>query len=142
MASINDRLLAVFVEARYRKKEGPVAKTWDDESRTYFRSIGIRTEASPSMYTSVHYVIEPNSRTKYTCEIQVRTLMEEVWGEVSHTINYPRPIDNLASTEQIKVLARVTSSCSRLVDSIFRTADEHYKRVAAAKLRKKRAKGM
>lgn len=142
MARINDRLLAIFDEARYRKKEGPVAKTWDDESRTYFRSIGIRTEASASMYTSVHYVIEPNSRTKYTCEIQVRTLMEEVWGEVSHTINYPRPIDDLASTEQIKVLARVTSSCSRLIDSIFRTTDEHYKRMAVAKRRKKRAQEM
>ena len=34
------------------------------------------------MYTSVHYVIGSASRTTVTCEIQVRTLMEEVWGEV------------------------------------------------------------
>ena len=71
------------------------------------------------MYTSVHYVIEPNSRTKSTGEIQVRTLAEEIWGEVDHTINYPKKSSILPCREQIKVLARVTSSCTRLVDSIF-----------------------
>ena len=60
-----------------------------------------------------------------TAEIQVRTLMEEVWGEVDHTINYPNPIDSLACSEQLKVLARVTSSASRLVDSIFASVDDH-----------------
>jgi hypothetical protein len=41
------------------------------------------------MYTSVHYIIGSGSQTPLTCEIQVRTLMEEVWGEVDHKINYP-----------------------------------------------------
>ena len=35
------------------------------------------------MYTSVHYVVSSKSRTKVTCEIQVRTLMEEVWGSTT-----------------------------------------------------------
>ena len=73
---------------------------------------------------SVHYVVQPNSRTELTCEIQVRTLMEEVWGEVDHQINYPVKANSLSCREQIKVLARVTSSCSRLVDSIFFTHQE------------------
>jgi putative GTP pyrophosphokinase len=126
MDAINKALLALFEEERYRLREGPVAKTWDDESRTYFKEIGIKTQTSSSMYTSVHYVIEPNRRTKYTCEIQVRTLMEEVWGEVSHKVNYPHATDSVACSEQLKVLARVTSSCTRLVDSIFRS-DEDYR---------------
>ncbi len=118
---INKELLAIFKEQRWVKLEGPSARTWDDESRQYFRNIGIKTERSSSMYTSVHYVVRPNSRTELTCEIQVRTLMEEVWGEVDHQINYPEKANNLSCREQIKVLARVTSSCSRLVDSIFFT---------------------
>jgi ppGpp synthetase/RelA/SpoT-type nucleotidyltranferase len=60
-----------------------------------------------------------------TAEIQVRTLMEEVWGEVDHTMNYPYPVESLACREQLKVLARVTSSASRLVDSIFATVADH-----------------
>ncbi|MGH9905928.1 MAG: hypothetical protein ACRD8U_10160 [Pyrinomonadaceae bacterium] len=53
-----------------------------------------------------------------TYEIQVRTLADEIWGEIDHKINYPYPHDSLSCREQIKALARVASSCSRLVDSI------------------------
>lgn len=111
----------IFSEQKYDVLEGPFARTWDDESREFFQECGIQTQVSPTMYTSVHYVIGSASRTTVTCEIQVRTLMEEVWGEVDHTINYPTPTDLLTSKEQLKVLARVTSSATRLVDSIFAT---------------------
>ena len=94
-------------------------------SREYFNKLSIETQSSPSMYTSVHYVIGSGSRTQVTCEIQVRTLMEEVWGEVDHTINYPHASSSLSCREQLKVLARVTSSATRLVDAIFATSHEH-----------------
>ena len=74
------------------------------------------------MYTSIHYVLGSNSVTRTTCEIQVRTLAEELWGEVDHAMNYPKESNIQTCREQIKVLARVTSSCSRLVDSIYRAA--------------------
>jgi putative GTP pyrophosphokinase len=121
---IHDELVAIFEEQRWILVEGPVAKTWDDESRAYFGALGWQTEKSESMYTSVHYVVQPNSRTEVTCEIQVRTLMEEVWGEVDHAINYPVKSVSQSCREQIKVLARLTSSCSRLVDSIFLASTE------------------
>lgn len=121
---IHDELVVIFDEQRWILVEGPIAKTWDDESRAYFRSLGWQTEDSESMYTSVHYVVQPNSRSELTCEIQVRTLMEEVWGEVDHTINYPIQSTSQSCREQIKVLARLTSSCSRLVDSIFLSSVE------------------
>lgn len=77
---INNVLLALLDEHRYVVVEGPVARTWDEEYKTYFRQIPIDTVTSPRMYTSVHYVIEANTKTKYTAEIQVRTLAEELWG--------------------------------------------------------------
>lgn len=101
----------------------PTAKTWDNEMEAYYKGVGMNIDQSLEMYTSVHYVIKPNSHLPITCEIQVRTLMEEVWGEVSHTVNYPHPTESLSCREQIKVLARVTSGCTRLVDSIFSTHD-------------------
>jgi len=114
---IDVELKRIFAEEAWTIIEGPTARTWDDESREYFSSIGTTTLPHPNLYTSVHYVIQPNS--KITCELQVRTLMEEVWGEVDHTINYPHKTDSVACKEQIKALARATSTCSRLVDSIF-----------------------
>jgi len=118
---INSRLLALLDENFYSVIEGPIARIWDDEYEAYYRSIGVETAKNPRMYTSVHYVVQPNTRTKRTIEIQVRTLAEELWGEVDHTINYPVESPRRACREQIKVLARLTSSCSRLVDSIFLT---------------------
>jgi putative GTP pyrophosphokinase len=117
-----DRLLkAIIQEQPIELLEGPSARTWDDESRAFFRSIGIETRDSETMYTSVHYVIASKSSTTVTCEIQVRTLMEEVWGEVDHAVNYPHPNEHVACREQIRALARSTSSATRLVDSIFAT---------------------
>jgi putative GTP pyrophosphokinase len=71
-------------------------------------------------YTSVHYLIQPSRGSELTCELQVRTVAEELWGEVSHKLNYPEPTTSLAMTEQLLVLARLTASCNRLVDALFR----------------------
>jgi putative GTP pyrophosphokinase len=121
IAEIDQRLKAIVVQEGYELSEGPIAKTWDDDSRQLFSTLGIAAEKSPSMYTSVHYVIRANKRTPLTCEIQVRTLIEEVWGEVDHSINYPHPSASRSCRDQLKVLARMTSSCTRLVDSIRAT---------------------
>jgi ppGpp synthetase/RelA/SpoT-type nucleotidyltranferase len=123
-AEIDKALREIFHNHKYRISEGPFARTWDDESRDYFRGLRIKLQKSPTLYTSVHYLIESASRAKVICEIQVRTLMEEVWGEVDHAINYPEPIDSIACREQIKALARATSSATRLVDSIFATVED------------------
>jgi len=118
---INRALKKIFDEELFTVVEGPTARTWDDESREFFKSVEIKTRKSPSLYTSVHYVIKPRKKTRYTCEIQVRTLMEEVWGEVNHSLNYPHETKSLACREQIAALARTTSASTRLVDAIFRS---------------------
>lgn len=121
MEKLNDCIQSIIAEQTIELMDGPSARTWDDEYRSYFKSIGIDTQDSENMYTSVHYVLKSNSRTAVTCEIQVRTLMEEVWGEVDHSINYPHKTDSVPCREQIRALARSTSSATRLVDAIFAT---------------------
>ncbi|MGP6421131.1 RelA/SpoT domain-containing protein [Pseudomonas putida] len=103
--------------------EPPKAYTWDPESVDFFRSLGVHTELKESHYTSLHYVIRPKAESDVVCEIQVRTLFEEIWGEVDHTLNYPSPTESVACSEQLRVLAKVVGAGSRLVDSIFRTAN-------------------
>jgi putative GTP pyrophosphokinase len=122
MERLNPALISSLSEG-YKLIKKPSARTWDDESRAYFEGIGITTEPSQRMYTSVHYVFETRSVTKFTCEVQVRTLAEELWGEVDHSMNYPNPVTVASCSEQIKVLARLTSACSRLVDSIYASMD-------------------
>lgn len=118
MGEIHTALVELLDQAQCNLYEQPFANVWDEESRAYFQAIGIKTEFNPRLYSSVHYVIQPRSKVEITCEIQVRTLADEIWGEIDHKINYPHPHESLACREQIKALARVASSCSRLVDSI------------------------
>lgn len=127
---IDFELKKILEEEKWIIVEGPTARTWDEESERYFEEIGIEVHQSPNLnlYTSVHYVVSPNSSYSITCEIQVRTLMEEVWGEVDHTINYPDKSESFSCREQIKALARATSSCSRLVDCIFSTHNHEMNR--------------
>jgi ppGpp synthetase/RelA/SpoT-type nucleotidyltranferase len=136
IAEMNRRILAVLREQRYRVNR-PVANIWDKEAEAYFKRLGFRIEFPETMYTSVHYDIELNRVTGVRCELQVRTLADEVWGEVSHTVDYPRATRSIACREQLKVLARVTSGCTRLVDSIFRSRQEFEReRPGRRKLRK------
>lgn len=102
--------------------EAPKAYTWDPEAQGFFASMGLEVEVKDSFYTSVHYLVRPRADSPLCCEIQVRTLFEEIWGEVDHTLNYPNPANNIACREQLRVLTKVVGAGSRLVDAIFRTA--------------------
>jgi len=103
--------------------EPPRAYTWDPESQKFFEAAGIQVQLKESFYTSVHYLVRPRADSPICCEIQVRTLFEEIWGEVDHSLNYPQPSPNLACREQLRVLAKLVGAGSRLVDSIFRSAE-------------------
>jgi putative GTP pyrophosphokinase len=117
---IHKLLSAKIEEGEFTLFEEPKAYTWDPESAQYFTGLGIQRELKESYYTSIHYVLRPNSRSLATCEVQVRTLLEEVWGEVDHTMNYPVPTDDLHCREQIRVLARLVGAGTHLADSIMR----------------------
>jgi ppGpp synthetase/RelA/SpoT-type nucleotidyltranferase len=127
---IDKHLKLILGEFEYQIVEGPDARTWDDEYRKFFSDLGFATTSSESMYTSVHYVIGSSSKLKMTCELQVRTLMEEVWGEVDHALNYPHKSESVACREQIRALARATSTSTRLVDAIFTTRNDEIVRQA------------
>jgi putative GTP pyrophosphokinase len=130
---LNAHLMPILEEA-HKVVRGPTAKVWDQETKEYFESISVKTEDNKRMYSSVHYLVQPNSQTTLTIEIQVRTLADEIWGEIDHKINYPHPHELLACREQIRALARLTSSCSRLVDSVMATHEDWMKVVCAEKV--------
>ncbi|BFH65759.1 hypothetical protein [Paenibacillus azoreducens] len=105
--------------------ESPKAYTWDPETVNFFSGLGIRCEQKESYYTSIHYLVKQKVDTSIICEIQVRTLFEEIWGEIDHSINYPQSIDSVACKEQIRVLSKLVSTGTRLADSIFRTYNDY-----------------
>ena len=124
LTSIHPAVLNILNEQKFELLKTPTAYYWDLEYKDLFQQIGIEAEQRESMYMTVHYDIVANQRKRITCEVQVRSLMEELWGEVSHRINYPNPSPNVFCQDQLKVLARLTSGCGRLVDTIFKMHHE------------------
>jgi ppGpp synthetase/RelA/SpoT-type nucleotidyltranferase len=102
------------------------AFTWDPESVDFYNHLGLITEVRETFYTSIHYLVKPNNPNAVVCcEIQVRTLFEEIWGEIDHTINYPHKTESIACKEQLRVLSKLVSTGTRLADSIFRSHKEY-----------------
>ena len=124
LSSIHPLVLSILDVQKYELLGSPKASCWDMEYEDLFHQIGVDAVQRKSMYTTVHYDIKGNQKTRIICELQVRSLMEELWGEVSHRVNYPKKSPSVSCQDQLKVLARLTSGCGRLVDSIFKTHRE------------------
>lgn len=129
LSRMHSLILRVLERQEYEIEDQPTAYCWDVEYQALFEEVGIRTEQRRSMYTTVHYDVLANRETGIRCELQVRSLMDEVWAEVSHRVNYPKDSPSGTCRDQLKVLARLTSGCGRLVDSIFKTHHEAVRRV-------------
>lgn len=100
--------------------EKPKAYTWDPDNVAFFENFELDVSQKATAYTSVHYLIKPRMDSPICCEVQVRTLFEEIWGEVDHRINYPLPTESLACKEQILVLSKVVGAGSRLLEALSR----------------------
>lgn len=127
---VHDEIMKYVAVGDWTFVEPPKAYTWDPESKIMYDRLGIENEIRETYYTSVHYVVKPNNSNPnpVCCEIQVRTLFEEIWGEIDHSINYPHPTEDIACKEQLRVLSKLVSTGTRLADSIFRTLNDHIKR--------------
>lgn len=124
LKNIHDLIKKKVDDGDWFYRESPVAYSWDPESCEFFTSLGLTPKIKESYYTSIHYVIKPKAESNVCCEIQVRTLFEEIWGEIDHTINYPHPTNNFACKEQLRVLSKLVSTGTRLADSIFRIKEK------------------
>lgn len=118
--AIHHFIMKQVTSKEWHLNEKPVAYSWDPDSSDFFKSLGLRVQIKPSHYTSIHYVVKPKKLGFVACEIQVRTLFEEIWGEVDHTVNYPNPTSNQFTKEQLRVLGKLVSTGSRLTDSVFK----------------------
>ncbi len=105
--------------------EKPKAYSWDPESVAYFNRLGIEAFQKESYYTSVHYVLRPNKTQQIACEIQVRTLLEEVWGEIDHRVKYKikSSANDKSAAQHLGILARLVSTGSRVCDLLHASID-------------------
>lgn len=120
--TIHSAIISHVEQGFWYLAEPPVAYSWDPEAKEFFENIGLTAKQKETFYTSIHYLVKPQENSDLTCEIQVRTLFEEIWGELDHHFNYPEPTRDVSCKEQLRVLAKLASTGTRLADSIFKSA--------------------
>ena len=120
------------------------------EFRSLYADAGFRVENHPHGYRSIHYVAitQPLKRNVHV-EIQVRTIFEEGWSEIDHTIRYPNFSDDVqviyllaifnrmaGSADEIggfiKTLARVLADSRMQLDVAIKEKDESVAKMEAA----------
>lgn len=74
----------------------------------------IHTQYSNKGYRSQHYVI---AHRNHYCEIQVRTMAEEVYGEFDHKVRYPYRRDNNFLLRYTITMAQIMSVADELVST-------------------------
>ncbi len=89
--------------------------------RDIFDESKIRTDYTNKGYRSQHYIVDYND---IPCEIQVRTLAEEVYGEFDHNIRYPYRTNNTFLTRYNQIISKVTSELDDLISTCSALSNE------------------
>lgn len=72
-------------------------------------------------YRSAHYIIESSpSKQKITAELQVRTIFEEGWSEIDHSLRYPNHSDNPDIKSILTIFNRMAGSADEIATFTLR----------------------
>lgn len=111
--TIND-----FIRALWNLKQKPVANYRKGDSQDlidFFKRKDCDIKEHQYGYRSVHYIIETQpAKHKFYAEIQVRTIFEEAWAEIDHTIRYPYDLDNVIFFQFLLILNRLAGSADEM----------------------------
>lgn len=107
-----------YVTSTWDLKENPVVNFRKGDNEEYLQpyiSQKIETNEHKFGYRSVHYIIETKPAKKtYFAEIQVRTIFEEGWSEIDHTIRYPYDQENPIYGQFLMILNRLAGSADEM----------------------------
>ena len=106
------------IRKTFEPKEQPVAyyREGDDEAfLNRCKELGLRLQPRDAGYRSIHYIaLVPFFNTIFKCEIQVRTVIEEAWGEVDHIVRYPNNTDDEILNSYLRVFNRLVGCADEM----------------------------
>ena len=107
-----------YITTNFSLKEEPVVNYRKGDSNDYldeYTKKGCKLKEHLYGYRSIHYIIQERIlSTTISCEIQVRTVFEEAWSEIDHTIRYPYDIDNSVFSQYLMIFNRLAGSADEM----------------------------
>lgn len=120
--SVFDELIKMFPKSSCTDccmVEDPVAYIQYGDRDIYNGKIA--KEYSNKGYRSQHYIVKFDG---YYCEIQVRTLAEEVYGEFDHLVKYPYRNDNNFLIRYTNIFSKLINSIDELMSTCFQMNED------------------
>lgn len=108
-----------LINETWELKENPVANIREgdhEELIKVYEDNGCKIRKHPHGYRSVHYLIsfEISKGVYIIMEIQVRTVFEEAWSEIDHTVRYPYDIENPILAPYLSIFNRLVGSSDEM----------------------------
>ncbi|WP_186059475.1 RelA/SpoT domain-containing protein [Burkholderia gladioli] len=108
--------------------EQPIAYTRKGDDQDFEEKLtesGFLAVEHKAGYRSMHYIVEskPTNRTM-RAEIQVRTLFEEGWSEIDHTVRYPNFMNDPIVNYLLTIFNRIAGSADEMGDFVRRLAED------------------
>ncbi|OPY85587.1 MAG: hypothetical protein A4E72_01894 [Syntrophus sp. PtaU1.Bin208] len=107
-----------FITRSWNLRKAPVAYVRRGDAAGYidsFKRNGCRIKEHPYGYRSVHYLLKSNAAGKeQISEVQVRSLFEEAWSSIDHSVRYPYEPHNVLLNELLVILNRLAGSADEL----------------------------
>jgi ppGpp synthetase/RelA/SpoT-type nucleotidyltranferase len=113
---------------QFAEIDGFLCNSWEKfEKTTVYKRVGDLDDDFDSLegdtdikdhdagYRSIHYVFKTKpARYEVLVEVQVRTIFEEGWSEIDHTVRYPNFSDNQLVGYFLKVFNRLAGSADEM----------------------------
>ncbi len=97
----------------------------DPETLDRFQKLGFNLKVHPAGYRSLHYIVKTTpTKITFFAEIQVRTIYEEAWSEIDHTIRYPYNTDNNLINQFLMILNRLSGNADEMGTFVSLLNDE------------------
>ncbi|WP_321516041.1 hypothetical protein [Marinifilum fragile] len=107
-----------FIISTWETKEQPTAniRNGDSEDLTKkFADKNYKIKEHKYGYRSVHYILESSpTKQSYVTELQVRTIFEEGWSEIDHTIRYPYDLENPILKQYLLMFNRLAGNADEM----------------------------
>jgi putative GTP pyrophosphokinase len=116
------------IQAKWDLKRSPIAyisPNTDENTVQDFNSTGADIRWHTHGYRAVHYVVRTQAgRQRYFVEIQLRTLFEEGWSEIDHSLRYPDHSCNAFVRDLLNLLNHFTGQSDQLASFIKTVLDK------------------
>jgi len=113
-----------FITSQWDQVEKPTANVRKGDPEVTlqtFRERGCEINEHKYGYRSVHYIVKSQpSKSVHIAEIQVRTIFEEGWSEVDHTIRYPYDKENELLMNYLLIFNSLAGSADEMASYIMK----------------------